>query len=91
MSVTPDERGPGHALYRYDDHPSVDFGRLEGGNSKWASHMEFVHANGFIAKTKAKEVATDLLAMVEAATDTGAAAEAVSWSDVMKTYDPPEA
>ena len=45
-SVILDNRGPGIALYRFDDHPKVDFRRIKG-----EPGIEFVHPNGFIAKT----------------------------------------
>ena len=44
--ISPDNRGPGWSLLRLDDHPSVDFRRVEAGA------CVFVHANGFVAKTR---------------------------------------
>lgn len=45
ISITRDDRGPGWALYRYSDHPRVDFSRLEGKDK-----VVFAHKGGFIAK-----------------------------------------
>lgn len=47
-----DDRGPGLALVRVADDPKVDFRRI-------ASNPEvtFAHANGFLAKTKSKDLA----------------------------------
>ena len=47
FSVTRDKRGDGYGLYRYDDHPSIDFRRLSE-----LEDIEFTHANGFYATTK---------------------------------------
>lgn len=47
VSVTRDDRGPGWSLYRFDDHPSVDFSRIAGEQG-----VSFAHKGGFIAKTK---------------------------------------
>lgn len=44
--VTADTRGYGYSLYRVDDHPTVDFRRIDGDID-----IDFVHANGFLAKT----------------------------------------
>lgn len=58
--VTHDDRGNGWTLYRYNDHPSVDFSVLRGRDS-----ILFSHPGGFIAKTRercAKEVALALVA-----------------------------
>lgn len=47
LSISPDDRGAGWALYRFDDHPAVDLSRL-------ADHPQvvFAHLGGFIAKTR---------------------------------------
>jgi len=48
VSVTPDPRGPGYGLFRFDDDPRVDFTRLED-----HVHADFVHKGGFYATTPA--------------------------------------
>jgi hypothetical protein len=45
-----DDRGTGLMLYRYADHPRVDFSRLEGKEG-----IVFAHKGGFIAKTEARD------------------------------------
>ncbi len=49
MSITPSVRGEGWELLRLDDHAAVDFLTIE-------DHPEirFVHANGFLAKTRTR-------------------------------------
>ena len=47
VSIVPDDRGDGWTLYRFDDHPRVDFSILEGDES-----IVFAHKGGFVAKTK---------------------------------------
>lgn len=49
MSITPSVRGEGWELLRLDDHAAVDFLSLQ-------DHPEirFVHANGFLAKTRSR-------------------------------------
>ena len=54
-----DNRGNGWSLYRFDDHPSVDFSKL--GPEPCIS---FAHASGFIAKTKERLPVSDLLDLV---------------------------
>jgi len=52
VSIVPDDRdGIGWSLFRFDDHPKVDFCRLEGDPA-----VEFVHASGFLAKTSGMDV-----------------------------------
>ena len=46
FQVTKDDRGAGYTLYRYDDHPRVDFSKLEE-----MEDITFAHKGGFIAKT----------------------------------------
>ena len=48
FTVIPDDRGDGWTLYRFNDHPRVDFNLIKGNEG-----VVFVHKNGFIAKTKA--------------------------------------
>jgi len=48
--VTPDSRGVGYGLKRYDDHPAIDFTRIE-----QEEDVHFAHRSGFIAKTSATE------------------------------------
>lgn len=45
--VVANTRGSGWSLSRIGDHPRVDFRRIKGAND-----VLFVHANGFVAKTK---------------------------------------
>jgi hypothetical protein len=47
MSISYDDRGDGWCLFRFDDHPSVDFTRL-----REQDEMKFVHASGFVGKTE---------------------------------------
>lgn len=49
--ISPDDRGPGWALYRVDDHPQVNFSKLEG-----MAGVVFAAKGGFIAKTDAMSV-----------------------------------
>jgi len=46
ISISRDDRGPGWALYRFDDDPRVDFSRIDGHKD-----VVFAHQGGFIAKT----------------------------------------
>ncbi len=46
--VYPDRRGGGYALSRYNDHPWLDFTRVEA-----EADVHFAHARGFVAKTSA--------------------------------------
>ena len=50
VSVSPDPRGPGCVLFRFDDDPRVDFCRLEG-----HPDVDFVHTNGFLATTPSRD------------------------------------
>lgn len=47
VTVTNDDRGEGHTLFRRNDDPRIDFSRI-----KDSEHCVFAHANGFIAKVK---------------------------------------
>jgi len=49
-----------YSLYRVDDHPAVDFRRLDG-----RPEMEFIHQNGFLASTKeiSREMLDELLGL----------------------------
>lgn len=47
ISISPDDRGNGWSLFRYNDHPRVHFDLLAGNEQ-----IVFAHNNGFIAKTK---------------------------------------
>jgi hypothetical protein len=49
VRITHDLRGDGWSLYRYNDHPSVDFKLI-----KDDERVAFAHAGGFIATTKEK-------------------------------------
>ena len=44
--IYPDSRGEGYGLKRYEDHPRLDFTRIED-----EPDVHFAHARGFIAKT----------------------------------------
>jgi hypothetical protein len=46
--VYPDRRGDGFGLGRYEDHPSLDFSRVEG-----QPDVHFAHKSGFMCKTSA--------------------------------------
>lgn len=60
FSITPDDRGEGLTLYRYNDSPKLNFAKLEGNPL-----VKFAHKGGFIAKTVqgvTKDQALDLIA-----------------------------
>ncbi|MGF1530198.1 MAG: MYG1 family protein [Puniceicoccaceae bacterium] len=46
--ITPDSRGEGYALKRFNDHPRVNFSRIAD-----EEDVRFAHAGGFVAKTDA--------------------------------------
>jgi hypothetical protein len=46
--VYPDRRGNGYGLSRHNDHPGLDFTRIEKHDD-----VHFAHARGFVAKTPA--------------------------------------
>ncbi|NNC88122.1 MAG: hypothetical protein HKN82_06640 [Akkermansiaceae bacterium] len=48
--VYPDRRGSGYGLSRHNDHPRLEFTRIEGHED-----VHFAHARGFVAKTSATE------------------------------------
>ncbi|MEM9026661.1 MAG: hypothetical protein AAGB06_06970, partial [Verrucomicrobiota bacterium] len=48
--VSPDSRGLGYGLRRYEDHPKIDFNRISGEND-----VHFVHKSGFLAKVNATD------------------------------------
>ena len=50
--VYPDSRGTGFGLARFNDHPNLDFTRIED-----ADDVHFAHKSGFLAKTSATEMA----------------------------------
>jgi hypothetical protein len=50
--VYPDRRGAGFGLSRHNDHPGLDFTRIEG-----CEDVHFAHARGFVAKTSATDPA----------------------------------
>ncbi|HOB52809.1 MAG TPA: MYG1 family protein [Acidobacteriota bacterium] len=54
-SVTPDDRGDGWALCRFDDDPRIDFAVLAG-----HPDVAFAHPAGFVAKTRAVPLARAL-------------------------------
>jgi len=46
--VYPDGRGDGYGVARYEDHPKLDFSRVEG-----EPDVHFAHVSGFVCKTSA--------------------------------------
>jgi len=46
--IYPDRRGNGYGLTRYNDHPSMNFTKIES-----EADVHFAHASGFVAKTTA--------------------------------------
>lgn len=50
--VYPDRRGGGFGIGRYEDHPRLDFSRVEG-----EADVHFAHKSGFMCKTSASEPA----------------------------------
>lgn len=48
--VYPDRRGEGFGLGRYEDHPRLDFSRVEG-----EPDVHFAHQSGFMCKTSASD------------------------------------
>ena len=48
--IYPDSRGEGYGLKRHEDHPGLDFTRIES-----EGDVHFAHARGFIAKTSATD------------------------------------
>jgi len=46
--IYPDRRGTGFGLSRHNDHPGLDFTRIDG-----CPDVHFAHARGFVAKTSA--------------------------------------
>jgi hypothetical protein len=47
----PDSRGEGFGLARFNDHPRIDFTRVES-----AGDVHFAHNSGFLCKTSATEL-----------------------------------
>jgi len=62
ISISLNKRGEGWALYRYDDHPAVDFGLL-----KEMPEVSFAHQGGFLAITQSKLAQKELKKLVTAA------------------------
>jgi len=48
--VYPDRRGDGYGIQRYEDHPRLDFSRVEG-----EPDVHFAHKSGFVCKTTATD------------------------------------
>ena len=48
--VYPDRRGAGYGIARYEDHPRLDFSRVEN-----EADVHFAHKIGFMCKTSATE------------------------------------
>lgn len=59
VSITPDDRGDGYALYRFNDDPKIDFNKISDD-----PRITFAHANGFIAKTIGNLTEDDLYDLV---------------------------
>ncbi len=59
--VYPDRRGSGYGISRYEDHPRLDFSRVEG-----EPDVHFAHKSGFMCKTGATDPAR-LQALIAAA------------------------
>lgn len=51
-TVYPDRRGVGYGVARYEDHPSLDFSRVEA-----EADVHFAHKSGFMCKTSATDPA----------------------------------
>lgn len=60
VTITADDRGPGLCLFRRDDHPRIDFSRIEG-----MPGVRFAHKSGFVAKV---ELGYSVDAFIRAAT-----------------------
>lgn len=58
ISICHDDRGDGWTLYRFSDHPAVDFSLIKDDPS-----VMFSHAGGFIAKTQEMIPISDVLAL----------------------------
>lgn len=48
--IYPDRRGDGFGIGRYEDHPRLDFSRVEA-----ESDVHFAHKSGFMCKTSATD------------------------------------
>ena len=59
--VYPDRRGEGYGVQRYEDHPALDFARVDG-----EADVHFAHKSGFMCKTTATDPAR-LRALIEIA------------------------
>lgn len=64
-TVYPDRRGGGYGIARYEDHPDLDFGRVEA-----QADVHFAHKSGFMCKTSATQ-AERLRALISAAWTAG--------------------
>lgn len=62
ICISHDDRGAGWSLYRFNDHPQVDFSRV-----KDDPRVLFAHAGGFIAKTKERLPLSEVYALVRRA------------------------
>jgi hypothetical protein len=59
VALSWDDRGAGWSLYRFNDHPRVDFSVLEGDPV-----VAFAHKGGFIAKTRERLELNEVLGLV---------------------------
>jgi hypothetical protein len=50
VTVYPDRRGTGYGISRYEDHPRLDFARVDG-----QPDVHFAHKSGFMCKTTATD------------------------------------
>ena len=48
--VYPDRRGPGYGIGRFEDHPKLDFSRVEA-----EADVHFAHKSGFMCKSTATD------------------------------------
>jgi hypothetical protein len=62
FSICPDDRDKGWILYRFHDHPALNFFKLEGNPA-----ILFAHKGGFIAKTRERCEVSECLRLIEQA------------------------
>ena len=60
VTVTNDDRGDGLCLFRLNDHPAVDFSKIEDDD-----RVLFAHKNGFVAKTHKKISTEEVMDLIE--------------------------
>ena len=62
ICISYNDRGPGWTLYRFNDHPRVDFSKIEND-----SRVEFAHKSGFVAKTYKRLELGELASLIKMA------------------------